>query len=82
MTKKERLAQLEIQVADLKQEVAALKRMLALKEDKQRLAQPAPRSPLEVIGPGFWYPSTNPQPPQFQPSVVTCDAKTMVKNAE
>ena len=79
MTKKERLAALECQVADLKQEVAALKQMIALKADNQRLAQPAPRSPLEVIGPGYWNPSTNPQPLQFPPFVVTCDAKTAVE---
>jgi len=56
MTKKERIAQLEIQVADLRQEVVALKQIVALKQDRLIGYQP------QVI-PHPTYPSTNPSPP-------------------
>jgi len=67
MTKKERIVQLELKVADLQQEIAALKQMVCLKQDKFPPMPPAPYNPWDRVGPGLFpspaYPSTNPTPP-------------------
>lgn len=74
MTKKERIAQLELKVADLQQEIAALKQMVCLKQDKFPPMPSSPYNPRDRVGPGLFpnpaYPPTNPIPPW----VVTSEA--------